>query len=118
MLADPRVLFQTHLGFGGAFTEAAAHTYYKLSEKNRQAFLRAYFDLREGNGYTLCRTHINSCDFALGNYASVEQDGDMELKTFNLNGRKKSSSRSSNQPRQSRVRKSCFLRRPGRLPRG
>lgn len=88
VLADKRVLFQTHLGFGGAFTEAAAHIYHRLSEKNREAFLRAYFDREHGNGYTLCRTHINSCDFALGNYASVEEDGDVELKTFTLDREK------------------------------
>lgn len=89
VLANERVLFQTHLGFGGAFTEAAAHTFYKLSEKNREAFLRACFDPRDGNGYTLCRTHINSCDFALGNYASVEQEGDTDLKTFSLDRERK-----------------------------
>jgi len=84
VLADKAVLFQEHLGFGGAFTEAAAHTFHRLGEKSRAEFLRAYFDPADGLGYTLCRTHINSCDFALGNYASVEQDGDTELKTFTL----------------------------------
>jgi glucosylceramidase len=29
--------------------------------------MKAYFDVEEGHGYTLCRTHINRCDFALGN---------------------------------------------------
>ena len=32
----------------------------------------------------MARTHINSCDFSLGNYAHVEDENDLELKTFSL----------------------------------
>ena len=32
----------------------------------------------------MARTHINSCDFSLGNYAYVEDENDLELKTFSL----------------------------------
>ena len=74
---------QTIEGFGGAFTEAAAVTLHKLPAARQAEFLRAYFDPVSGHGYSLCRTHINSCDFALGNYAYV-QPGDVELKTFDL----------------------------------
>lgn len=88
VLTDERVTFQTHLGFGGAFTEAAAVTLGKLSSENRAAFLRAYFDPIEGLGYNLCRTHINSCDFALGNYACADEPGDVELRSFHLNREK------------------------------
>ncbi|CAN5720910.1 glycoside hydrolase family 30 protein [soil metagenome] len=84
VLIDREVTFQTHLGFGGAFTEASAVTLGKLGEENRDKVLRAYFDPREGLGYTLCRTHINSCDFSLGNYASVEKVGDVALESFSL----------------------------------
>jgi len=84
IVIDPEVAFQTHLGFGGAFTESAAVTLAKLSAPNRERVLRAYFDPQEGLGYTLCRTHINSCDFSLGNYASVEKPGDTALETFSL----------------------------------
>jgi glucosylceramidase len=81
---DPRVRYQTHEGFGGAFTEAAATTLLKLSAAKQEEILRAYFDPATGLGYNLCRTHINSCDFALGNYAYVEQPGDFDLKSFSL----------------------------------
>jgi glucosylceramidase len=84
VLVDSRHRFQTIEGFGGAFTEAAADTFYKLSPEVRAEILRAYFDLPAGNGYTLCRTHINSCDFALGNYAYTEVPGDVELKHFSI----------------------------------
>jgi len=84
ILVDPRRRFQTIEGFGGAFTDAAADTFYKMSPEMRAEILKAYFDLPAGNGYTLCRTHINSCDFALGNYAYTEVPGDVELKHFSI----------------------------------
>ena len=76
--------FQRLEGFGGAFTEAAATTWLKLSAPQREAFLRACFDPQHGHGYTLCRVHMNSCDFALGNYAHVEQAGDLALGSFSI----------------------------------
>ena len=76
--------FQRIEGFGGAFTEAAATTWLKLSSPQREALLRAYFDPVQGHGYSLCRVHMNSCDFALGNYAHVEQPGDLALEGFSI----------------------------------
>ncbi|MGB8214024.1 MAG: glycoside hydrolase family 30 protein [Anaerolineales bacterium] len=84
VLVDQQHRFQTVEGFGGAFTEAAADTFYKLSPEIRQEILRAYFSVQDGNGYSLCRTHINSCDFSLGNYAYTEVPGDVELKHFSI----------------------------------
>ncbi len=81
---EPGQRFQTIEGFGGAFTEAAATTFYRMSAENRQRILRAYFDRAEGHGYLLCRTHINSCDFSLGNYAYDETPGDVELRDFSI----------------------------------
>ncbi|MEI8341605.1 MAG: glycoside hydrolase family 30 protein [Verrucomicrobiota bacterium] len=79
----PDKKFQTIEGMGGAFTEAAATTLKKLSPANQKIVLEAYFDSVKGHGYSLCRTHIQSCDFALGNYAYVAE-GDLELKTFSI----------------------------------
>jgi glucosylceramidase len=76
--------FQVLEGFGGAFTEAAATTWLKLSPPQRERLLREYFDPATGHGYTLCRVHMNSCDFALGNYAHVERDGDLALESFSI----------------------------------
>jgi len=81
---DAGTRFQTIEGFGGAFTEASAVTLYKMPPEKQAEILRAYFDPVEGNGYTLCRTHINSCDFSLGNYAYDEVDGDVELAHFSI----------------------------------
>ena len=81
---DSQRRFQTMLGFGGAFTEAAAITWQKLSPVVQKQVLVDYFSKTAGHGYRLCRVHMNSCDFALGNYAHVEQAGDTALKSFNI----------------------------------
>lgn len=82
------VKYQEILGFGGAFTEAAAYNYARMSEKNKELLRRAYFDPVEGIGYNFGRTHINSCDFSLAPYTYVEE-GDKTLATFDLGQDKK-----------------------------
>lgn len=84
LFIDPAKRFQTMEGFGGAFTEAAATTLQKMSPASQERILAAYFDPAHGHGYSLCRTHINSCDFALGNYAYDEVAGDTALTHFSL----------------------------------
>ena len=84
VVIDPGRSFQTILGFGGAFTEAAAYTLHQLPEEQQEAVLKSYFDAESGHGYTLCRTHINSCDFSRGNYAYDEVPGDTELEHFSI----------------------------------
>ena len=76
--------FQRIEGFGGAFTEAAAHTWLGLPEDEQQALLRAYFDKDTGHGYTFNRVHMNSCDYSLGNYAHADVAGDTALAHFNI----------------------------------
>lgn len=64
----PSARYQTFEGFGGAFTEAAAHAWQQLPPERKQAFLDCYF-AESGLQYTQGRVHIGSCDFSLGNYA-------------------------------------------------
>lgn len=75
--------YQEFMGFGGAFTEAAAYTLSEAPAEVRDEALKAYFSKDEGLGYVLGRVHINSCDFALENYTYVA-DGDKNLDTFDL----------------------------------
>jgi len=81
---DTRKRFQKMEGFGGAFTEAAAVTWQKLPPEKQAEVMGAYFDPESGLGYSMGRTHINSCDFSLGNYAYDEVDGDFALKHFSI----------------------------------
>lgn len=75
--------YQQVLGFGAAFTEAAAYTFYRMEPAKRQEILKKYFDSEEGIGYSIGRVHIHSCDFALENYTYVKEL-DKELKTFDI----------------------------------
>ncbi len=84
MSVDTERRFQVIEGFGGAFTEAAAVNWLALGERRRQELLEAYFDTDRGHGYSLCRVHMGSCDFALGNYAHVETPDDMALASFSI----------------------------------
>ena len=79
----PESKFQTITGFGGSFTEASAYLLNKLSTKNRNLILEAYFG-SGGAKYSLTRTHINSCDFALSNYSYAPIAGDKELLHFSV----------------------------------
>ncbi len=81
IFVDPDNLFQTIEGFGGAFTDAAAETFYKLPSAVQKEIVTAYFDPEKGIGYSLGRTNINSCDFSSDSYSYAEA-GDKDLKTF------------------------------------
>jgi glucosylceramidase len=80
---DPATEHQTILGFGGSFTESTAWVLDQLSGEKRQEVVEAYFG-PSGADYTLTRTHINSSDFSLGNYAYAEVPGDTELEHFSI----------------------------------
>src|SRR6516165_1719377 len=48
IFVDPSKEFQTVLGIGGALTDAAAETYYKLPADKKQEALKAYLDPQQG----------------------------------------------------------------------
>ena len=83
VFVDTAKRFQTVLGVGGALTDAAAETFAKLPKAKQQEILNAYFDVRDGIGYTLARTNIHSCDFSSGSYTYVNE-GDKELQSFSV----------------------------------
>ncbi|HSD28114.1 MAG TPA: glycoside hydrolase family 30 beta sandwich domain-containing protein [Vicinamibacteria bacterium] len=83
ILVDPAKAFQEMEGFGGALTDAAAETFARLPKERQRELLDAYFDPEKGLGYSLARTHINSCDFSSASYAYAEP-GDAELATFSV----------------------------------
>lgn len=83
IFVDPSKKFQTFLGIGAALTDAAAETFYKMPKAKQQELLKAYFDKKDGIGYTVARTNINSCDFSSDMYTYVK-DGDESLQSFNI----------------------------------
>lgn len=79
----PEEKFQVITGFGGSFTEASAYLLNQVSKENRNKILEAYFG-DSGSKYSLTRTHMNSCDFSLGNYSYAPVAGDLQLKHFSI----------------------------------
>jgi len=84
IIIDPDRTFQTIEGFGGAFTDAAADVFASLPPTSQAAFLEKSFDPAKGNGYTLCRTTIHSCDYAAGMYTYDDVPGDSKLEHFSI----------------------------------
>lgn len=83
IFVDASKTYQTVLGVGGALTDAAAETFYKLPKDKQQEVLQAYFDPVKGIGYSLGRTHIHSCDFSSESYTYVTK-GDTTLNSFDI----------------------------------
>ena len=83
----PEFKYQQALGFGGAFTETSGYNFSLLSPLLKEKLIEALFG-KSGIGLNFCRTHINSADFSLSEYTEV-QDGDTDLKTFNIDRDKK-----------------------------
>lgn len=83
IIIDPGKRFQCITGIGGSFTQASAYILNRLSKANKEKILSAYF-AEEGAGYSLTRTHINSCDFSLYHYAYANVPGDTNLIHFSI----------------------------------
>jgi glucosylceramidase len=80
---DQTQTFQRFEGFGGALTESAGYVLSQIPAEKRKEVITAYYSAEKGNGYTLARTHMNSCDFSLENWACVEQ-ADESLESFSM----------------------------------
>jgi len=72
---------QEILGFGGAFTQAAATVYSKLPSSGKKEFVEAYFGA-DGLGYTTGRIPIHSCDFSPKIYSFDDTLNDFNLTHF------------------------------------
>ena len=84
IFVDYKKTFQSVVGFGGAFTDASAINFAKLSKEQQEEFLKACFDPVEGNGYTLGRTTIHSSDYSGEMYTYDDVKDDKELKHFSI----------------------------------
>lgn len=88
VICFPDLPRQRILGFGAALTEASAWTFAQMPAPVQDEFLMSCFGPAShgGNAYTLCRTHLQSCDFALGSYAYVSRPrrGQDVLSTFSI----------------------------------
>jgi glucosylceramidase len=83
LVIDVQKKFQTHLGFGGSLTEAAAYTIKENQSSNFVRFMIEKYYSQKGLNYLWTRIHMNSSDFSLGNYTYVNH-GDVSLDTFSI----------------------------------
>ncbi|MDP4162183.1 MAG: glycoside hydrolase family 30 beta sandwich domain-containing protein [Bacillota bacterium] len=79
----PEMEYQTFDGFGGAITEAAGYTFSLMSKDNQKRIVEAYFG-SNGNRYNLVRTHLDSSDFSVSQYAALNDPEDTEFNSFSL----------------------------------
>jgi glucosylceramidase len=86
IMLDATRRFQTIIGFGGAFTDAAAETFAELPKAAQDELLTADFspDPTKGNGYTMGRVNINSCDYSTASYTYDDVAGDLSLSHFSI----------------------------------
>jgi glucosylceramidase len=84
LIVDRSVKYQEMLGFGGAFTEASAVNWMKLSAEDRDKVMHLYFaDPSDGgHGYTMGRVPMGSCDFTVSSYSFNNVSGDTDMEYF------------------------------------
>lgn len=70
-------------GFGASFTESSAWNLATIPKQKRQEVLTKLFSPTQGAGFSLTRTHINSCDYSNNHYTYVAT-GDTSLTTFSV----------------------------------
>lgn len=75
--------YQEHLGFGGAFTDAACFTFNRLSGDARAALFHEMFDPKE-MGLGAGRVCIGSSDYSTKMYSYDEGEPDPELSRFSI----------------------------------
>ncbi len=84
IILDRSKQFQSIVGIGGALTDASAETFFKLPKEKQAEVLTALFDRVNGNGFSLGRTNIHSCDFSSDEYTYAEVPGDSLLTHFTI----------------------------------
>ncbi|KAG7379404.1 hypothetical protein PHYPSEUDO_008666 [Phytophthora pseudosyringae] len=80
---DVATQYQTMIGFGGGFTDAAAINLYKLSSKLQEKALDQYFG-KTGLEYNLGRVPIGSTDFSTSSYTYNDKVDDFKMANFSI----------------------------------
>ena len=83
IVLNPGKKFQTILGFGAAFTDAACYMFNQLSGPAREQLFHEMFHPSE-MGLNVCRTCMGASDYSTQAYSYDEGDPDPELKRFSI----------------------------------
>ncbi|CAJ0586236.1 unnamed protein product, partial [Mesorhabditis spiculigera] len=80
---DPRIKYQSIIGFGGAMTDASGINIQALSPDLQQQILQDYYGAN-GIQYTMTRVPVGSCDFSTRAYSYCDTTNDFDMATFAL----------------------------------
>ncbi len=80
---DPGKQFQTHLGMGGAFTDAACYTLNRLAPPVREQLFHELFHASE-MGLSVARVCIGASDYSTKLYSYDDGEPDPDLKRFSI----------------------------------
>ncbi len=80
IIVKTNITYQSHMGFGGAFTDAAVDCFEACDDKKREEIVKAYFS-QDGLNYNLARLTVHSSDFSAHSY--IYTDGE-NIESFDL----------------------------------
>ncbi|XP_072026597.1 lysosomal acid glucosylceramidase-like [Amphiura filiformis] len=80
---NSKTTYQSIIGFGGAFTDAATINILNVSKPTQENLLKSYFST-DGIEYTIGRIPIASCDFSTRSYSYDDFENDFALQNFSL----------------------------------
>ncbi|ETP49410.1 hypothetical protein F442_05063 [Phytophthora nicotianae P10297] len=83
LIIDASTTYQTIIGFGGAFTDAAAINLYKMNDKIQSMILDAYYSV-DGIQYSTGRIPISSTDFSTSIYSYDATVDDFDMSDFSI----------------------------------
>ncbi|MBZ5540015.1 MAG: twin-arginine translocation signal domain-containing protein [Acidobacteriia bacterium] len=83
VVLDPGRKFQSILGFGAAFTDAACYMFSQLSSSARERLFHELFDPSE-MGLTVCRICMGASDYSTALYSYDDGDADPGLARFSI----------------------------------
>ena len=83
IVLNPEKEFQSLLGFGAAFTDAACYTFNRLSPAAGESLFHELFHPSE-MGLNVCRTCIGASDYYTNVYSYDEGQPDPDLKRFSI----------------------------------
>lgn len=85
----PDIEFQTMEGMGGAFNEIGGEALQSLPADLQDEVMRKLFSVKDGAGFSFCRTAVGASDFGIDAYSYDDVDGDYKMKHFSIDREEK-----------------------------